>query len=271
MAELSKRLQQYRVVQAMADANATRQVQDMQKDARKDAETAKKPDETVAAPGTGAAPGGMGVGGRTDPTKPGTVATPPLPTGLPDIPASTPLPSDLPRPVQIRSLAEGVEAKGLADVLKQAEEYMKAGKYGSALDQFEMAEQVAPNNPLIPLGRATVELGQSYYNRAESRLRQAFTQNQELLHGQYDLRALLGNERLEFLVRDLKEIANQEQKQARPCFLLAFIAYNTGNERQAAAYLDLAEKRAGGNDPLYPLIRKHWSLPKDQPPPELNK
>jgi hypothetical protein len=37
--------------------------------------------------------------------------------------------------------------------------------------------------------------------------------------------------------------------------------YNTGDERLASGYLDLAEKRAGGNDTFYRVVRAHWSLP----------
>lgn len=166
-----------------------------------------------------------------------------------------------PAPLKIRSLAEGVKAKGLSDFLKTAEDLMKQGKFTSALEQYEAAEQVAPNNPLVQLGRANAELGASYYARAEAHLRQAFLSDPALLMGQYDLREFLGQERLQFLVRDLKEIANTEKKQARPVFLLAYLAYNTDNERQAAGYLELAEQRAGSTDPLYPLLRQYWNLP----------
>jgi hypothetical protein len=179
-----------------------------------------------------------------------------------------------PRPLQIHSLAEGVQAKGLADLLTEAETQMKAGHFHSALEQYELAEQVAPNNPLILLGRANAELGQSYYTRADTHLRQAFSGDQALLMGQYDLNTLLGQDRLQFLVSDLKAIAQRETKESRPLFLLAYIAYNTGSERKAAAYLDLAEKRAGGSDPVYDLVRKYWSLPSDvgqNPNDALNK
>jgi hypothetical protein len=172
-----------------------------------------------------------------------------------------------PAPVQIKSLAQGVSASGLASLLKDAETDMKAGKFNSALDKYDDAEQVAPNNPLILMGRANALLGQSYYSRAEQNLRQAFMQNQELLMGQYDLRSFLDSSRLDFIVKELKTLAEAEPKEPRHVFLLAYIAYNTGNEAMAASYLDLAEKRAGGKDPLYPLLRKYWSLPEQTSAP----
>jgi hypothetical protein len=275
--ELTKRLQQYRVVQALADSQAQQELQRQIREATEQPGTTEKPKPTVRGggnqPGPGAGGGATpGLPGADQPGTGGGItggAPTPVPTPIPGNVDSTP---SMPRPVQIKSLAEGMQAKGLTDLLKQAEEHMKAGKYNSALEQYDMAEQVAPNNPLILVGRANVELARTYYTRAETNLRQAFMQDQALLMGQYDLRNMIGNERLEVLVKDLKDITNRETKEARPAFLLAYIAYNTGNERMAAAYLDLAEKRAGSGDPLYPLIRKHWALPKtDGAAPDMNK
>jgi hypothetical protein len=81
---------------------------------------------------------------------------------------------------------------------------------------------------------------------------------------QYDLKGFLGQERLEFLVNDLRSISNKETNEPRSVFLLAFIDYNTGNARRASAYLDLAERRAGKPDPLYQNMRKLWNLPAAQ-------
>ena len=120
---------------------------------------------------------------------------------------------------------------------------MKEGKWFSAKEQYDVAQQVAPNNMLILVGRANAELGGSYYGQAEADLHTAFTNDPATLEGQYDLRSMIGDERLQFLVKDLKDIASKNPTQARPLFLLAYIDYNTGNERLAAGRLDLAEKR----------------------------
>ena len=167
-------------------------------------------------------------------------------------------------PLQVQSLATGVNAKALADFLNEAEKLMREGKFYSALDQYDMADQVAPNDPMVSLGRAIAELGASYYARAEGHLREAFTKNPALLTAQYDVRGFLGEERLNFLVNDLRAISNKETNEPRSVFLLAFIDYNTGNPRRAAAYLDLAERRAGKPDPLFQNMRKLWNLPAAQ-------
>ncbi len=166
-----------------------------------------------------------------------------------------------PAPVKIDSLAAGVPGKGLAELLTGAESLMAEGRFSSALQKYDQAEQVAPNNPLIKLGRANAELGASYFARAEQHLREAFSSDEALLMGQYDLRGFFGEDRLKIIANDLKQIANTEQEQVTPVFLLAYVAYNSGNERMAAGYLDLADKRAGGKDPLINKIREYWTLP----------
>ena len=88
---------------------------------------------------------------------------------------------------------------------------------------------------------------------------------------------MIGSDRVQFLTKELKDIANKDKNAARPVFMLAYIFYNTGDERLAAGYLDLADKRSGGKDPFYKLVRSHWVLPSgeeapsDAAAPELNK
>ena len=175
-------------------------------------------------------------------------------------------PETKPDPLSVKSMTAGVNGKGLKEMLTKAESLMKDGKFTSAIDQYAAAEQVAPNQPLIWVGRANAELGAAYYNRAEAHLKDAFKSDEALLMAQYDLRTFLGEERMLSVIKDLKEIASADQKSATPVFLLAYIAYNTGNERKAAGYLDLAEKRTDGKDPAYKLLREHWSLPTNDAP-----
>ena len=199
-------------------------------------------------------PSGTGLPGAVAPTTPRITAPAPQPG---DRAAGGPKPA----PMKIDTLAKGVPGKGLADLLTGAESLMKEGRFSSALEKYDAAEQVAPNNPLIKLGRANAELGASYFARAEQHLREAFAADEALLMGQYDLRAFFGEDRLKVIANDLKEIANKEQAQVTPVFLLAYVAYNSENERMAAGYLDLADKRSGGKDALIKKIREHWTLP----------
>jgi len=215
----------------------------------------------TALPGTPALPGGPNLPGTGAPGEPGQPGNLLGPTRI----------TERSKPPVISSLATGVQAKGLADLLTEAETLMRDQKFVAAIEKYDLAAQVAPNNPMPLFGRANAELGASFYARAETHLRQAFTGAPALMMAQYDLRKFLGDERLEFLVRDLKEIANTEKDSARPLLLLAYIAYNEGNERMAAGYLDLAEKRSGG-DPFYKTVRDHWQLaPYEGSSIDLNK
>jgi hypothetical protein len=168
-----------------------------------------------------------------------------------------------PQPVRIESFAQGIDAEGLRNLMNEAEALMQEGKWISALQKYEDAARVAPDERLIVVARAIAELGATYYAHAETDLRRAFTRDPNLLMAQYDLRELIGEDRLQFISDDLKEIANKEQQSARPLLLLAFIAYNTGYERSALGYIDLAERRAGGKDEFLQVLKEHWSLPEN--------
>jgi tetratricopeptide (TPR) repeat protein len=178
-------------------------------------------------------------------------------------------------PVHISSLAEGVRAKGLAGLLKAAEDLMKQGRYSSAIDQYSLAQQVAPNNPLIPLGQANAELGAASYRDAEQHLRQVFGGDEALLHAQFDLNSLMKPERVRTLIDDLKDLAAKDPKAEMPVFLLAYLNYNTGHEAEAMKYLGDVDKREGRADPIVARMLRHWYVPAStgtKPAmPELNK
>src|SRR5205085_5170480 len=146
-----------------------------------------------------------------------------------------------------------------------AEKLMRQGKFTTALEEYERAAKMEPTNPFVSLGRANAELGASYYARAERDLRDSFAADPTLLAGRYNLQQFLGAERLDFLTRDLKEIATSEAREPRPAFLLAYISYNTGNPRAAAEYLDMAERRAGRPDAVHKRMRENSQLPESAP------
>jgi tetratricopeptide (TPR) repeat protein len=257
--EMSKRLAQFNAEHPQTDADRAREF-NAQFKAKQDADKATANAKEKTRPGAG--------DDLTPRTKPaGNDATTAKPT------------AKKPEPVKIKSFAQGVVGEGLGNVLKKAEALMKEGKYTSALDQYDTAEAVTPNNPLIWLGRANAELGAGFFKRAAAHLQQAFGTDQALLMGQYDLSAMLGEERLTKLVQELKEIANKDNSDPMAVFLLGYIAYNTGHEPQAMAYLDLAEKRGGPQAPFFKMLRDHWGAPTEgakpgadnTPKPELNK
>jgi tetratricopeptide (TPR) repeat protein len=238
-AELNKRLEQYYTDRRIAGDEAIRKF---------NAELRAKNAADAAAGNKKPNPNDV-TAGKVNPVAPGT----------PTEDATKPKVKK-PAPMKVTNLSQGVKAEGIGKLLRTAEAQMKEGKFATALEQYDAAEIVAPNDPMIWLGRANAELGAGFFQRADQHVRQALTTDQALLMAQYDLTGMIGEDRLAKIVQDLKETANKDSKPMAP-FLLAYIAYNTGHERQALGYLDLAEKRAPEQAAFYKMLREHWALP----------
>lgn len=158
-------------------------------------------------------------------------------------------------------LANGsAESSGVDALIKKAEDQMRQGKFASAIDTYDTAESIAPKNGLIKLGRTNAELGGSYYRRAEMSLKQTLVRDHSLLASQSDLRAYMGDDRLAIVQKDLSDLVQKNPDDTNAAVLLAYVYYNTGNERRAAALLDLADKRAGGRDDFITLLKSSWNL-----------
>jgi tetratricopeptide (TPR) repeat protein len=166
------------------------------------------------------------------------------------------------KPLKITSLAAGVRFPGLRNVLTQAEEQMKQNKFQTAIETYDAAQKVAPNNWMIRLGRADAELGGGFYAQASDDIHEAYAYAPALTLGQYDLNSMMQPQRVQHITQELKDLAAKNPKDEMPVFLLAYIAYNTGDEAQAAQYLSQAEERAHGQDALLKVLRQRWYLPE---------
>ena len=163
-------------------------------------------------------------------------------------------------PVNINSLSEGIQSRGLSQILKDAEDLVRAGKYKEALDQYNQAAVIVPNNPMILLGRANAELGANLYARAEADLRDAYGADTALMMGKFNINDLIGAKRIGDIEADLASIAEKDKANETPMFLLAYIDYNTGQTAEVAARLESAERLNGGKDPLIESLFQHWNL-----------
>jgi hypothetical protein len=196
------------------------------------------------------------------------------PSGLgvgPDITRGS---SPLIEPVKISSLASGVKAKGLHDLLASAEDLMRQGQFKNAITQYDNAIRVAPNNTLIALGRVNAELGGGFYADAEGDLRREFLLDPALLMARFDLPAMIKSDRIDQLRKDLHELAEKNPKESRPWLLLAYLDYNTNDSVAARADLEELKKRVPANDRVVSLIDRYWSLPAASgadAKPDLNK
>lgn len=273
-AELRQRLQRFRQSQAMSDQEANQQfLQDYQKakaEEEKKQATGKetpvqRPEDVVRQEKL---PGQQPPKAEEDKSSSGLaerrarVAARTQLEGQNKVEGLLPPQADV--PVRISSFADGVKATGLKTLLTDAEKAMQAGKFTQALDYYDAAAAVAPDNAMVLMGRATAELGAGYYARAQMHLEQVLSADPALLMARYDLKTFYGDDRLQYIVRDLKDLSQTETRQARPLFLLAFIAYSTENDQRTADYLTLAQQR-GGSKEFYDELREYWRLNPEGP------
>lgn len=198
-------------------------------------------------------------------TRPGTpIQSLPTP-GMQTTPAPTTpggaAPQGRVEPLNVDTFSKGVASPTLAGMLKNAEQDMKAGKYNDAIEKYTLAEQAAPNDALISVGHANADLGASNYRSAETRLRQAFGTRPALLMAKYDLNAMIGQERLSAITRDLTELSKKEPQETMAPFLLAYIDYNTGNPAEAVNQLNEVAKREGQADGVVKSMLQRWGGP----------
>jgi tetratricopeptide (TPR) repeat protein len=249
--ELEKRYAAKSAKSKLTDVDATNKFNEevrLQKTASEKFDAAQQKAGTLGAIGTDT------TAGAASANKPDKTAV--LPAAKPIL--TTPEASEENQSYIITSLATGISAKGLADLMKTAEDQMRAGKFTEAVDTYQTAEQVAPNNPFVSLGRGFAELGASYYGKADQDISRAINADPAILVGRYDLKGFLGEDRLSFVEKDLQDIASSE-KGARPLVLLGYMAHNTGDDAAAAKDFDDAMQRGGYND-LIKLMKQAWSI-----------
>jgi hypothetical protein len=165
-------------------------------------------------------------------------------------------------PMVIDTFSKGVGSPTLAAELKDAEASMRQGKFADAIQKFSLAQEASPNDPMIALGRANAELGAGNYRTAEMQLRMAYGTKPALLMGKYDLKNLIGQERVDTISKDLTDLAAKEKEETMAPFLLAYIDYNTGKDSEAAAQLnDIVKREAGTADPVVKSMMQRWNVP----------
>lgn len=163
-------------------------------------------------------------------------------------------------PIKISSLAERQGSEGLKQLVGGAEKLMGEGRFASAADRYEAAGRFSPGDATLVVARAQAELASGFFARAETGLRQAVASDPSVLGAQYDLRKAIGDARVDKLVEDLKRIAVEDKDSAMPVTLLAYLAYNGGDESRAVSLLGEAAARQPG-DPLVSAMRARWGTP----------
>jgi tetratricopeptide (TPR) repeat protein len=168
-------------------------------------------------------------------------------------------------PVPIEDFAKDIPAKGLADLIAGGDVYMKKGQYDKAITAYNQAIDVVPNNPLILVARAIAELGGGYYSQAYADLHVAISEDPAVLMGQYDLQKQIGEPRVKAIIGELKDIATSSKDNTLHSFLLTFCYYNSNHVGQAADWLQITDRRGGGQDPAIVQMKKYWNFNDETP------
>lgn len=144
---------------------------------------------------------------------------------------------------EIQTLATGHESE-LNAVLRAAEGAMDLGNYYEAAEQFEVAQAIAPSNPLPLLGQGHALLAAGEYRSAAERLATALSRFPDLLEFRYDLNALLGGGEIVDIRRAelSRQLALSEDYELR--FLLGWLELHSGNRPFARENLTRAANDA---------------------------
>lgn len=161
----------------------------------------------------------------------------------------------------LRSLSGG-GASGVNDQLLKAEALMQIGHYGEAVDRYEAAALLEPDNPLPLIGKAHALLAQGQYRSAAAALLQGIALADRtpglaaLLFKRLDLQALMGSgEVVDIRRADLmKHLEQNDLPELR--FLLGYLEYHTGNRALGLENIKRAagHPRAGAIIGRYPAI-----------------
>jgi hypothetical protein len=187
----------------------------------------------------------------TTPPEATTPAETPTPTAsTPTMPAFTPA---APPPTVSSMITDGQTR----DLVADAESLMRTGRFASAIDRFDQAQAVTPGGSALLLGRAMAEMGAGYYRRAYESLLGAGADGSQLHAQPVDLVGTLTAPRIEFVIRELRQLAVDQPKDPMPLVLLAWIDTHIGNGPRAAEYARRALERADNDLALADFV-KPW-------------
>jgi predicted Zn-dependent protease len=156
----------------------------------------------------------------------------------------------------------------LANLLKQAEEDMAAGKYFSAEQRYRSALSLSPNAPLAQVGLLHAQLGAGLTRSASLNLRQLLEEHPELIATRYDAKLLPSAERIKAAQSEIDSLIATTGR-PEPAILLAYLGYQFATPSLTEYGLTLAQTRAP-NDPLIPLLQRLWHTPASNPAPGSN-
>jgi hypothetical protein len=142
--------------------------------------------------------------------------------------------------------------------MRQAEKLLRDGKYMEAVDQYQQALTIQPNNALGLVGRAHAELAAGMYQSASMDLKAVFTQKPEMVSVRYALTEFIPSKRVDNLMNDLLGLTTRERTGNLASFLYCYLAYNTDHPNELQQELDRWGIRPT-HDEWQAIAAKAWS------------
>ena len=154
----------------------------------------------------------------------------------------------------LNSLAGGTPGN-FGRLMRQAQADQKAGRFVSAIENYQSAVELQPGNALPLIGQANAELAAGLYQSAAYNLKFVFGRHPELTALRYNLKALLPSTSLQASHRQLHRMFTQ--KSGLAAFLLAYIDYQTGRGVELKSTLhQWANWKNSGPWPM--ILQKAW-------------
>ncbi len=155
----------------------------------------------------------------------------------------------------IRSFA-GQGESAVNNIMRKAEDLLAQEQYMSAEREFGKLVAALPKYPLARVGLIHAQFGAGMLQSASLNLRQLLTQHPELAATRYDAALLPKADRLK-IVRDKLDDMADNARRPDAGIALAYLGYQTGNDKLVAYGLDKAQAKAPA-EPTIILLRQVW-------------
>jgi len=153
----------------------------------------------------------------------------------------------------------GAVASGYDMMMYRAETNLKAGKFLLAVESYQAALSLKPDDPLAVIGRGHAELGASFYAAADFDLKFIYTRKPELVAVKYDVDSFIPAGRQLFLLEDLLKMTAKTETANMASFLYCYLCYETNRGTELQAELKKWGARSG-HDEWQTVVARAWTV-----------
>jgi tetratricopeptide (TPR) repeat protein len=154
--------------------------------------------------------------------------------------------------------------------MRQAEREMAEGRYFDADRSYGRVLLLRPDSPLAVVGKVHAQIGAGLYLTAGRTLRSLLSAHPELIAARYDQPLLPDEDRLQRVREQLQAMLKRQPDDVQAPLLLAYLAYQRGDQAAVREHLQLLEARQP-DDSIVPLLRRIWLDPETADPARRSK